>query len=385
MEYKNSEIKIEQLVTYLSNKKINLTPAFQRGHVWNIGMRKKLIQNMLAKKPIPAIFLYKEAAGTTYYYNILDGKQRVESIILFIGNERMDLKIDNWRNYFFRTVDSASAHFQVNMNNQKKTFRELDESSVRDFSEYVIPVIEITLDENVTLDEIITLFVDINQQGVAVKRFDIVKAMYKNDKILKSSFRLIAIEQKRAQDIFYKMISNEFTYILKKLSTVEKTPDSNSKVDKIWEKFLEIVIFSISNQHQKPIDILKGFISNTITGRYKLTKKTERQLRKVFRFLKFAYSDVQISNAKLAKDYTHFYTMVTTLISTDLLRKFTEPQLKKKLRPLSAIINNEKDKTKNISQKKIRNYIELASKHTTDTVRRQSRNKLFYEMITSIK
>ena len=45
-------------------------------------------------KPIPAIFLYKDAdAGSRYSYNILDGKQRLESILLFVGNERPDLRV----------------------------------------------------------------------------------------------------------------------------------------------------------------------------------------------------------------------------------------------------------------------------------------------------
>jgi hypothetical protein len=57
---------------------------------------------------------------------------------------------------------------------------------VRNFAEYAIPTVEIQLDEGTTLDEIISLFVDINQQGVPVNRFDVVKAMYKNGNCLAS-------------------------------------------------------------------------------------------------------------------------------------------------------------------------------------------------------
>ena len=384
MRYKNSEIKIHQLVTYLSDDKINLSPAFQRGHVWSLTLRRKLIKNMLEDKPIPAIFLYKEASGSTYLYNILDGKQRLESIILFIGNERNDIKIPNWKKYFFRTVDYSKAHFWVLIDNKKKTFKNIEETLIRNFSEYVIPVIEITLDETVTLDEIISLFVDINQQGVAVKRFDIVKAMCKNDKILKKSFDLIALEQQRGQDVFYKMKNNDFTKVLKRLSAIEKTPESNSKIDKMWEKFLEIVIFSISKKHQKPVDILKGFISTKLKAQYQLTKQIQTDLRKKFKILKDTYSSSEIIESKLAKDYTHFYTMITTLIDTDLSVKWTPPQLTKKLILLSKIIDNEKDENKKISQRKIKTYIDLASKHTTDVTKRIDRNKLFYQMINTL-
>src|SRR3989338_1874711 len=101
MNYKNSEIKIIDLINHIKSGKINLSPIFQRGRVWRIKLRKRLIQNMVDLKPIPAIFLYKKESGETYTYNILDGKQRIESLILFIGNQRNNLKIDNWNDYFF--------------------------------------------------------------------------------------------------------------------------------------------------------------------------------------------------------------------------------------------------------------------------------------------
>src|SRR5713101_10074758 len=151
-------MKIDQLVNYLNDEKINLSPAFQRGHVWTLTARRKLLRNIVLGKPIPAIFLYKEATGSRYSYNILDGKQRLESLILFIADKRPDVKIDKWQKYFF----------------------------VRDFREYSIPTIEISLDDESSLDEIISLFVDINQQREPVNRFDIVKAMCKTDPLLKS-------------------------------------------------------------------------------------------------------------------------------------------------------------------------------------------------------
>lgn len=57
MIYRNSEMKVDQLVNYLNDEKINLSPVFQRGHVWTIGTRKQLIKNIVQGRPIPAIFL----------------------------------------------------------------------------------------------------------------------------------------------------------------------------------------------------------------------------------------------------------------------------------------------------------------------------------------
>jgi hypothetical protein len=40
MQYRNTEMKVDQLVGYLNDGKINLSPVFQRGHVWKVGVRK---------------------------------------------------------------------------------------------------------------------------------------------------------------------------------------------------------------------------------------------------------------------------------------------------------------------------------------------------------
>ena len=84
MNYETSHLKVDQIVGYLNQGKINLIPSFQRGYVWPLIARRRLIENMVKRKPIPAVFLYKDASGATYSYNILDGKQRLESLILFI-------------------------------------------------------------------------------------------------------------------------------------------------------------------------------------------------------------------------------------------------------------------------------------------------------------
>jgi len=387
MIYRNAEIKIEQLVTYFNHTKINLSPAFQRGHVWTITQRRKLLKNMIQMKPIPAIFLYKEATGSTYTYNILDGKQRLESLILFIGNKRNDLSIATWSHYFHIPRDKRDVNFRITLDGKKVTFEKLDDDIVRNFGEYVIPAIEITLDDNTTLDDIISLFVDINQQGVAVKRFDIVKAMCKNADILKQTFDMIAIEQHRRQDIYYKMKNNDTTSILKRLSIIAKAPESNSRVDRIWERLLEIAIFSVTLAHRKPVDVLKGFINfKEVGGVKELNKEHKTVLKKVFGLLKKAYSTTSLSDSKLATDGTHFYTMITTLIKNNELREMPEKELTKSLVKFSEVLNDNrliKSQPKRMKER-LNKYLDLSSKHTTDISRRDDREVLFAEIVKGI-
>jgi hypothetical protein len=71
MKYENKEMTINELISSFNQNRINLIPPFQRGTVWNLKKRQKLILNMLSQRPIPAIFFYMEAEGPQFVYNIL--------------------------------------------------------------------------------------------------------------------------------------------------------------------------------------------------------------------------------------------------------------------------------------------------------------------------
>lgn len=238
MDYRNTETKLDQLVGYFNEEKINLSPIFQRGRVWPINTRKELIKNIVLRRPIPAIFLYKDEAGSKYSYNILDGKQRLESIVMFIGEDNDALAIKTWNKYIFGREHRRSVGFAVDLKDGKgkRKFSEFDEKMIRDLREYPIPTIEIALNENTSLDEIISLFVDINQYGAKVTRLNIVRAMKQKDPLLKDVYALVAEKQQRYQDVFTKKKKSSFVAVLKKLNVVTSISDSDAQADRMWEK-----------------------------------------------------------------------------------------------------------------------------------------------------
>ena len=207
MDYSNSQTKLETLVQYFNENRMNLTPIFQRPRVWPIKMRRELVKNIVNGRPIPAIFMYKDVedvSGSAFKFNILDGKQRLDSIVLFLasdaGTSRFGVK--NWKDYIFDPWYRKDAKFAVDFGDKKKKqFSDLNDGTVAKLREYMIPTIEIELNENTSLNELIMLFVDINQFGVKVNRNNIVRALKKNDPLLKDVYDLIASRQERKKDI----------------------------------------------------------------------------------------------------------------------------------------------------------------------------------------
>lgn len=388
MNYINSQMKLDQLIGYFNEKKINLIPPFQRGHVWKLSARKRLMQNIVAGRPIPAIFLYKEADGSKYTYNILDGKQRLESLLLFIGSRRTDVKIEAVKSYFYGQREKDFVDFSITMDGRKKTFKELSEAIVRDFREYAIPTIEINLDEGTTLDEVINLFVDINQQGEKVNRFDIVKAIGRENQLLQSVFDLIAEEQIRREDIFFKKKSTVFTRVLQKLATVESAEDANQKVDRMWERLVELFLFARTGKHRSPGQILKSFIRSTSDDeKTKITTPESKKLRSVFNFLADSYKKTDLEKTRLARDIPNFYTMVTSLLASDMLvpKNGVAPDVKglqRKLLAFAKFLPEHAALPANAElAEKIEDYKQAAARQTTNPGQREIRQARFLEII----
>jgi len=105
----------------LTDKKLNLTPSYQRGDVWRTGDRQSLIESILRGIPLPSLILRKTGASATY--EVVDGKQRLTSILRFIGKHPVALaKVDELEELYlqkaaadptFKAVDGPRELFET--------------------------------------------------------------------------------------------------------------------------------------------------------------------------------------------------------------------------------------------------------------------------------
>jgi len=340
---------------------------------------------------MPAIFLYRQTSqsGEAFVYNILDGKQRLESLMLFIGNMRPALAVKDIRHYFYDPIVRKQANFKVDLEfegekDRKLALKALPNDLFRNLKEYIIPTIEITLneDEPNAIGEIIRLFVDINSNGVKVTRFQIVKAMC-GDPLLKSVFKLIAMKQIRGKGDVSKSVSVDFTKVLKALQVVGKTKDRNSQVDRMWELLVELVLFVRTEEHRNPVAILKSFIRARDEQQPAISKDERATLKRLFAFFTKAYQNKILRRTKLATNQIHFYTMATSIIAGKLLDEFTEADLIKRLTAFGKIIDEESPVPVSLRQAVLK-YLELSQKQTTHVSRRTERQEKFLEAIRGL-
>jgi hypothetical protein len=145
------ERTINELSLLFKNRQINLEPGFQRQSVWTINDRRRLMQSIFGNYPLPSIFLYRREAQGRVIYDVIDGKQRLESIFMFsdqgrFKRERFDVKLDlgdglDWWDW--------------------RGVRKYEPSRRASFESYKLQTVEVTGD----LSDIVDLFVRINSTG----------------------------------------------------------------------------------------------------------------------------------------------------------------------------------------------------------------------------
>jgi 5-methylcytosine-specific restriction endonuclease McrA len=145
---------VQDFVDLFKAKRLNLSPAFQRQSVWSESDRRLLINSIFANIPLPSVYLYRQVgSGGRPLFDVIDGKQRLESILLFM--RRGPLVTGRTDNLWIRRA--------LNENDllAKWTWKDLDAVSKNHFLTTQLPAIEVEGD----LGEIIELFVRINATG----------------------------------------------------------------------------------------------------------------------------------------------------------------------------------------------------------------------------
>lgn len=169
---------IAEIAHLYEKKMLNLSPAFQRKSVWKDKDRQLLIQSLLRGFPIPAIFLYSRNDNGHLHYDVIDGKQRLETMLRFLGAMRGAFTVK-------AEVPGLEGVQQISASSMKRNRQHM--AKIRPaLQSYRVPVIEV----NGELGDIVELFVRINSTGKPLTPQEKRNAKYSGSDLLKAATML---------------------------------------------------------------------------------------------------------------------------------------------------------------------------------------------------
>ena len=185
------EMSIDQLLLLHHSRRIKLDPGFQRNSVWTKPDRRKLIESILQGYPLPCIFLYRRHDGGVPIYDVIDGKQRLETIFMFLRaagfkQSGFELKIDLGEGSDWQDWKSICKYYP-------------DYHS--SFNSFKIQTVEVTGD----LGQIVELFVRINSTGKSLTSGEKRNAKFYKSPFLKAANSLVT--KQRAYLLSHKIFS----------------------------------------------------------------------------------------------------------------------------------------------------------------------------------
>ncbi|MGG7467051.1 DUF262 domain-containing protein [Chryseobacterium arthrosphaerae] len=151
--------------------KYNFEPSYQRkSDVWSESKKSFLIDTILKNFPIPPIFLHQHISPDTgkTMYDVIDGKQRLGSILAFINNEITTP--DDFHSDGFGSIELSGI-----------TFQDLDDNSLTEwkkaFWRYDITIEYIDTDK---VEIVNNIFDRLNRNGEPLTKQELRNAKYHN-------------------------------------------------------------------------------------------------------------------------------------------------------------------------------------------------------------
>jgi Protein of unknown function DUF262 len=266
LDRNSNNISISNFYEDHAAKKYNMEPAYQRRSIWSTEKKSFFIDSILKNLPIPPIFLrvkLNEETGRTSY-EVIDGKQRLTSILGYIENE------------FPCSSDQDDNIADENL--AGKYFSELSSADLvgykKQFWTYALPIEYIDVDDNKVIDSI---FDRLNRNGEPLNGQELRHSQYYDSPLLQLSYELLKnpfwnarleiTDRSRMEDVEFisELVltiiqTGEFTSTSTVLDSLYATYARKDDVnwDEIKIKFLNATSFMTE------LDI--DFVGNKVTG-----------------------------------------------------------------------------------------------------------------------
>ncbi|MCF4122074.1 DUF262 domain-containing protein [Antribacter sp. KLBMP9083] len=124
---------IVSFVGYASDGDLNLSPSYQRADVWPTADAQKLIESILRGIPLPSVIILerKRETGHGTEYEVVDGKQRLTSVLRFTGAHPRAIEVVKQKSHAWGIPEATLLNtFRTNYREFRKLWKQHDPSNL---------------------------------------------------------------------------------------------------------------------------------------------------------------------------------------------------------------------------------------------------------------
>ena len=167
VDFDNFDMSIRELVSLVEEETLDIAPVYQRQFRWPEEHQSEFIESVFLGLPIPPIFAAANSNGT---WDLIDGVQRLSTLIHFLGNQEQLSKISREEPLRLSKLTKLKGF-------NGKTFRDLPEAVKLKFKMGSLRIVTITdkSDMEVRFD----LFERLNKGGVILEPQEIRNCIFR--------------------------------------------------------------------------------------------------------------------------------------------------------------------------------------------------------------
>ena len=236
----STKLTISEFYENYEQSKYNFDVPYQRkSGIWSDDMKSFLIDSIMKNYPMPPVFLRPNVDSRTgkTRYDIIDGKQRLETIIGFIKG---DIPLTDYfgEDKIFTDNEgdiakdiSGRSFLDIKLNNKFEEF-------VKQFWTYSIIIDYLYSDDEILIANV---FDRLNRNGVQLSKQELRNAKYRNSKLLYAikhlavdeywSARFIKLKNERMED---EEFISELFFLVAENNLFESSQD---ELDRLYEKY----------------------------------------------------------------------------------------------------------------------------------------------------
>lgn len=169
VDFNSYDLSIKEVISMVSDGLINIAPEYQRQFRWGEDRQSNLIESLFLGIPVPNLFMATNADGT---WELIDGVQRVSTILSFAGKEEERNKLNSKSIKELRLVGLKKL---ADFNDKKFLDLPLDVQTKFKLTSIKVTTLSDKSDKEVRFD----LFERLNRGGVSLTDQEIRSCVYR--------------------------------------------------------------------------------------------------------------------------------------------------------------------------------------------------------------